>query len=69
MSKQFLGERELALESEFFRRVEVEKLAKLRSERQQERSVEELAQASGVEDQDVLRELVKLGSLPRFLPL
>ena len=61
MSKDFLDDREKALETEFFRRQEQELLGQLRARITAESEKRELADELSVSDPDLLDELVKLG--------
>jgi hypothetical protein len=61
MSKEFLGDREQALETEFFRKQEVVLLDKLRAKLDHDTHKKALADNSAITDDAVLEHLVSLG--------
>jgi hypothetical protein len=67
MSEQVLAERRQALEEEFFQKKNEKLIARLRAEEAHRESKEELAQASGIEDDAILEKLVSMGIRARTL--
>lgn len=61
MSRDFLKERERALENAWFRKREAELLEKMRAERDRDQRVRELAEACGIREPKVLETLLELG--------
>lgn len=64
MSDRLFGDREKALEDEFFHRREKQLLEKLRAENKARETKEGLAEASGIKDEKVLARAVELGVTP-----
>jgi uncharacterized tellurite resistance protein B-like protein len=61
MSRDFLKERERALENAWFRKREAELMAETRAERDRDKRVTALAEACGIRDREVLSTLLELG--------
>lgn len=61
MTREIFRERERAFENEFCRRVDQQLLERLRQSLQSEERLRALADATGIADQDVLRELDETG--------
>jgi len=64
MSDEFLGDRKKALEEQFFAKENERLKEKIRSQLQQHATRQALAQASGIEDDVVLDELLEAGVKP-----
>ena len=75
MSEDSMAKRGKGLEEEYFHRKEQELIEKLRQRRQAEAQMKELAEASGIPNEDVLKTLQELGytretvSLLHLMPL
>jgi hypothetical protein len=69
MTDDAMAKRGKGLEDEYFYRKEKELVEKLRRRRQEEEQIKELAEATGVPDEDVLKTLSELGFGKDTLPL
>ena len=61
MSKNAFRDREIALENEFFHRVDERLLADLKSQLRTEQALESLREATGFTDEELLKELLDVG--------
>ena len=61
MSRDFLADRRKALEEEFFRQQDKQKLEALRLAKERQATTRELKEVSGIEDEAVLEKLASLG--------
>lgn len=67
MNDVLFGERRRALEEAFFREHEAERLAEIRAEIHASHARDELREATGIADQQVLAHLVEMGMTPETL--